>query len=60
MKPEALGGLTGLGTQPGRTFTQQPENAEPTQTRTSTDTRRPRLSSLLEDSSQEQPDVATR
>ena len=30
MKPEALGGLTGLGTQPGRTFTLQPENAEPT------------------------------
>mgnify|MGYP006892579143 FL=1 len=30
MKPEALGGLTGLGTQPGRTFTVQPENAEPT------------------------------
>ena len=30
MKPEALGGLTGLGTRPGRTFTLQPENAEPT------------------------------
>ena len=30
MKPETFGGLTGLGTQPGRTFTLQPENAEPT------------------------------
>ena len=30
MKREALGGLTRLGTQPGRTFTLQPENAEPT------------------------------
>ena len=30
MKPEALGGLTGLGTRPGRTFNLQPENAEPT------------------------------
>ena len=30
MKPEALGGLTGLCTQSGRTFTLQPEQAEPT------------------------------
>ena len=30
MKLEALGGLAGLGTQPGRTFTLQPENVEPT------------------------------
>jgi hypothetical protein len=32
MKPEALGGLAGLGTRPGRTFTLQPENSEPTLT----------------------------
>ena len=30
MKPEALGGLAGLGTRPGQTFTLQPEHFEPT------------------------------
>ena len=30
MKPEALGGLAGLSTRPGRTFTLQPGNSEPT------------------------------
>ena len=30
MKPEALGGLAGLGTLSGQTFTLQPENFEPT------------------------------
>ena len=29
MRPEALGGLAGLGTRPGRTFTRQHENSEP-------------------------------